>query len=141
MKPLPLAIFYLVIFLWIVALVKMILIYIHWDASTIFTAGCVLMTFGFIPSLLVSHWKKGGKNFTLILVLSVSLSILGYLSGTLKGIISILPNFWIGILLQAIALGILSFITTERRTILIIWITWLSFSILLMTIHLQKGTL
>ena len=141
MRTLTQAIFYVVMLFWIVALVKMIMIYIQWDAKTIFTAGCVLMTFGFIPSMLFSYWKKGVKKFTLILVISVILSILAYLSGTLTGIAPIFPNFWIGILIQALALGILSLITTERKTIMVIWIVWLTFSIVLMTIHLLGGTL
>jgi hypothetical protein len=141
MKTFNQAIVYLIVFLWMAALLKIILIYVHWNAETIFTAGCVLMTFGFIPSLFVLYRKKVTKQNILILIISIVLSVLAYLSGTLKGPGSFFPNFWISILLQAIALGTLSLVTTERRTILIIWIVWLSFSILMMAIHLQNGTL
>jgi hypothetical protein len=141
MKTFTRAIFYLIMFLWLVALLKIILIYIHWDAKTIFTTGSVLMTFGFIPSLFFSFRKKGIKQNILILIISLGLSVLAYLSGTLTWMGSFFPSFWISILLQAIALGTLSLVTTERITIIVIWIVWLSFSILMMTIHLQNGTL
>ena len=141
MKTFTHAIFYLILFLWLAALLKIILIYIHWDAKTIFTAGCVLMTFGFIPALFLSFRQQGAKQNILTLIISLTLSILAYVSGTLTGMGSFFPNFLISILLHAIALGILSLITTERKTIMIIWIVWLSFSILMMTIHLQNRTL
>ncbi len=141
MKAFANSLFYLILLFWIVALVKMILNYIHWDAKTIFYAGCVLMTFGFIPGMIFSYWKKSSKKLIWILFLSVTLSVLAFLAGTKSGFNSFLPNFWVGILLQAISLGILSLVTTERKTILLIWIIWLIFSIVLMTIHLLEGTL
>jgi len=141
MKAYVQAFFYLVIFLWIVAFVKMILVYIHWDAETIFTAGCVLLTFGFIPGTAFSYRARIKKNLPWILVIAITLSILAFLSGTKSAFNSFLPNFWIGIILQAFALGILSLVTTEKRTIILIWCTWLAFSIVLLTIHLLNGTL
>ena len=141
MKKLAQAFFYIVLLFWIVALLKMILIYIHWDAKTIFFAGCILMSFGFIPGILFSYWEKSKKNLVWILLVSITISILAYLAGTKSGLNSFLPNFWIAALLQALALGILSLLTTERKMILIIWLTWLVFSSVLMTIHLLDGTL
>ena len=143
MKTLAQALFYVLMFIWIVALVKVIMAYIYWDSKTIFTAGAILLTFGFIPSLLFSGWDSSftHKRLILVLIVSLILSVLAYLAGSTDIFGSIFPNYWIAVLLQALSLGILSLITTERRIIMMIWIAWLAFSIVLMAMHLVNNTL
>jgi hypothetical protein len=138
------AVFYVIMLILVVAMVKMIMSYIVWDARKIFTTGSFLLTFGYIPILLFSRWgkcKMSHRSLIIILISSITLSLLAFITGTTALFGSIFPNFWIGVLLQAFALGILTLITTERRTIMITWIAWLSFSTVLMTLHLVNGTL
>jgi hypothetical protein len=135
------AFFYMVILFWVISLLKMILIYIRWNAETLFLVGCVLMTTGFMPMVLYSYRERYKKKMIWIILLPIGLSVLAYLAGTKSGFNNFFPNFWIAILLQALALGILSVVTAERRTILMIWMTWIVFSTVLMTMHLLDGTL
>lgn len=141
MKTIVQSVFYIVLLFWIIAFVKMILTYIRWDADTIFFTGCMVLTFGFIPAIMFSYWKKSKNSLVWILVISILLSFLAGIAGTKTAFHSFLPNFWIGIILQAFSFIILSFVTSERKTILLIWIIWLVFSIVLMTIHILNGTL